>query len=102
MAVTAKASNSAADTHAPCRQTQHRACSERVVAHAKSNLAQMGSSQTYTLKGGGFAWAGRSSLSAEDLGGPPPDADQQTCDPSLQDMLKVSMLICGSLLRVQR
>src|SRR5271169_2158767 len=52
-----------------------REVSKRVIAHAKSNLAQMGPSQVYTLKGGKFVWAGRSSLNAEDLGAPPPDAD---------------------------
>lgn len=45
---------------------------KRVVAHGKSNLAAPGPSLAYTLKGGRFAWAGRSSLSAEDLGGPTP------------------------------
>jgi hypothetical protein len=50
----------------------------RVVAHAKSNLEKMGPSQSYTIKAGRFAWAGRSSLSAEDLSGPPPDADQRS------------------------
>jgi hypothetical protein len=61
--------------------------SKRVVAHAKSNLAQMGPSQAYTLKGGRFAWAGRSSLSAEDLGAPPPDADQTTAREEAREFL---------------
>jgi hypothetical protein len=61
--------------------------SKRVVAHAKSNLAQMGPSQAYSIKGGRFAWAGRSSLSAEDLGGPPPDADQRSAREEAQEFL---------------
>ena len=61
--------------------------SKRVVAHAKSNLAQTGPSQAYTIKGGRFAWAGRSSLSAEDLGAPPPDADQRSAREEAQEFL---------------
>ena len=51
---------------------------KRVVAHAKSNLEKMGPLQSYAIRTGRFAWAGRSSLSAEDLSGPPPDADQRS------------------------
>jgi hypothetical protein len=60
--------------------------SKRVVAHAKSNLAAPGPSLAYTLKGGRFAWAGRSPLSAEDLG-PPPDADQRRAREEARDFL---------------
>jgi hypothetical protein len=60
---------------------------KRVVAHAKSNLAQTGHSQSYSLKGGRFAWAGRSSLNAEDLGAPPPDADQRTAREEAREFL---------------
>jgi hypothetical protein len=60
---------------------------KRVVAHGKSNLAAPGPSLAYTLKGGRFAWAGRSSLSAEDLGGPPPDADQRSAREEAQEFL---------------
>jgi hypothetical protein len=59
----------------------------RVVAHGKSNLAARGPSLAYTLTGGRFAWAGRSSLSAEDLGGPPPDADQRSAREEARDFL---------------
>jgi hypothetical protein len=61
--------------------------SKRVVAHAKSNLAAVGSSLAYTLKDRKFSWAGRSSLSAEDLGGPPPDADQRSAREEARDFL---------------
>src|SRR6266404_2679934 len=61
--------------------------SKRVLAHAKSNLAALGPSLAYTLKGGRFAWAGRSSLSAEDLGGPAPDADQRSAREEANDFL---------------
>jgi hypothetical protein len=60
---------------------------KRVVAHGKSNLAAPGPSLAYTLKGGRFAWAGRSSLSAEELGGPPPDADQRSAREEARDFL---------------
>jgi hypothetical protein len=60
---------------------------KRVVAHGKSNLAALGPSLAYTLKGGRFAWAGRSSLSAEDLGGPPPDADQRSAREEAREFL---------------
>lgn len=60
---------------------------KRVIAHAKSNLAAPGPSLAYTLKGGRFAWAGRSSLSAEDLGGPPPDADQRSAREEAREFL---------------
>jgi len=68
--------------------------SKRVVAHAKSNLAQMGPSQAYTLKSGRFAWAGRSSLSAEELGGPPPDADLRSAREEATEFL-IGMLADG-------
>jgi hypothetical protein len=68
--------------------------SKRVVAHAKSNLAQVGPSQAYTLKGGRFAWAGRSSLSAEDLGAPPPDADLRSAREEAVEFL-IEMLADG-------
>jgi hypothetical protein len=55
--------------------------------HGKSNLAAPGPSLAYTLKGGRFAWAGRSLLSAEDLGGPPPDADQRSAREEAQEFL---------------
>jgi AAA domain len=60
---------------------------KRVVAHGKSDLAALGPSLAYTLKGGRFAWAGRSSLSAEDLGGPPPDADQRSAREEAREFL---------------
>jgi hypothetical protein len=60
---------------------------KRVIAHGKSNLAARGPSLAYTLKGGQFAWAGRSSLSAEDLGGPPPDADQRSAREEAREFL---------------
>ena len=60
---------------------------KRVVAHGKSNLAAPGSSLAYTLKRGRFAWAGNSSLSAEDLGGPPPDADQRSAREEAREFL---------------
>ena len=60
---------------------------KRVVAHGKSNLAAPGPSLAYTLKGGRFAWAGRSLLSAEDLGGPPPDPDQRSAREEAQEFL---------------
>jgi hypothetical protein len=60
---------------------------KRVVAHAKSNLAPIGPSQCYTLKAGRFAWAGRSSLTAEDLGAPPPDADLRSAKEEAKDFL---------------
>jgi hypothetical protein len=60
---------------------------KRVVAHGKSNLAAPGPSLAYTLKGGRFAWAGKSSLSAEDLGGPPPDVDQRSAREEAQEFL---------------
>jgi hypothetical protein len=60
---------------------------KRVVAHGKSNLSAPGPSLAYTLKGGRFAWAGRSSLSAEDLGGPPPDADQRSAREEAREFL---------------
>jgi hypothetical protein len=60
---------------------------KRVVAHGKSNLAAPGPSRAYTLKSGRFAWAGRSSLSAEDLGGPPPDADQRSAREEAREFL---------------
>jgi KaiC/GvpD/RAD55 family RecA-like ATPase len=60
---------------------------KRVVAHGKSNLAAPGPSLAYTLKGGRFAWAGRSLLSAEDLGGPPPDADQRSAREEAREFL---------------
>jgi hypothetical protein len=68
------------DFTAACRSvlmvgTDPNEVSKLVIAHAKSNLAQKGPSQAYTLKGGKFGWAGRSSLSAEDLGAAPPEAD---------------------------
>jgi hypothetical protein len=47
----------------------------------------MGPSQSYTIKAGRFAWAGRSSLSAEDLGGPPPDADLRTAREEVTEFL---------------
>ena len=61
--------------------------SKLVIAHAKSNLAPKGPSQAYTLKADKFAWAGRSSLSAEDLGGPPPDADQRSAREEAREFL---------------
>jgi hypothetical protein len=64
---------------------------KRVVAHAKSNLAQMGPSQSYTIKAGRFAWAGRSSLSAEDLSGPPPDADQRSAKEEAKEFLLLTL-----------
>jgi AAA domain-containing protein len=60
---------------------------KRVVAHVKSNLAAPGPSLAHTLKGGRFAWAGRSSLSAEDLGARPPDADQRSAREEARDFL---------------
>ena len=60
---------------------------KRVVAHAKSNLAAPGPSLAYTLKGGRFAWAGRSLLSAEELGGPSPDADQRNAREEAREFL---------------
>jgi hypothetical protein len=58
-----------------------------VVAHGKSYLAAPGPSLGYTLKGGRFAWAGRSSLSPEDLGAPPSDADQRSAREAAQEFL---------------
>jgi hypothetical protein len=58
---------------------------KRVVAHGKSNLAAPGPSLAYTLKVGRFGWAGKSSLSAEDLGAPPPDADQRSAREEARD-----------------
>lgn len=60
---------------------------KRVVAHGKSNLAAPGPSLAYTLKGGRFGRAGRSLLSAEDLGAPPPDADQRSAREEARDFL---------------
>jgi hypothetical protein len=68
---------------------------KRVIAHAKSNLAQMGQSQSYTLRGGKFAWAGRSSVSAEELGGPPPDADLRSARDEATEFL-IEMLADGA------
>jgi hypothetical protein len=69
--------------------------SKRVVAHVKSNLAQKGPSQAYTIKGGRFAWAGRSSLSAEDLGAPPPDADLRSAREEATEFL-IELLADGA------
>jgi hypothetical protein len=65
-----------------------------VVAHAKSNLAPIGASQSYTLKGGRFGWAGRSSIKAEDLGAPQPDADLRNAVEEAAEFL-IEMLANG-------
>jgi hypothetical protein len=40
----------------------------RIMAHAKCNLAPLGSSQFYKVMDGKLAWAGQSSVKADDLG----------------------------------
>ena len=60
---------------------------KRVVAHGKSNLSAPGPSLAYTLKGGRFAWAGRSSLSAEDLEAHLPTLDQRSAREEAREFL---------------
>jgi hypothetical protein len=64
------------------------------MAHAKSNLAEKGTSRAFAMKGGEFAWDGCSNLTAEDLLGPR-DRDGRAPREEAEEFLRDLLLLAG-------